>query len=72
MPDTTRREIHLKGDIQMKLTAPKNITWWIAVILGALGLLGHFGVIAVLSPYAFWLVTAGLILLVVATLVRNL
>jgi hypothetical protein len=56
----------------MKLTPPKTITWWIAVILGVLGLLGHFGTIAALSPYAFWLVTAGLVLLVVACLVRNL
>jgi hypothetical protein len=56
----------------MKLTPPKVITWWIAVILGVLGLLGHFGVIAGLSPYSFWLVTAGLVLLVVATLVKKL
>jgi hypothetical protein len=56
----------------MKLTPPKNITWWIAVILGVLGLLGHFGTIAALKQYDFWLVVAGLALLVVATLVRNL
>jgi 4-hydroxybenzoate polyprenyltransferase len=62
----------MKGDTKMKLTPPKVITWWIAVILGVLGLLGHFGTIAALSPYAFWLVTAGLVLLVLATLVRDL
>jgi hypothetical protein len=56
----------------MKLTPPKVVTWWIAVILGVLGLLGHFGTIGALGQYAFWLVTAGLALLVVATLVRNL
>jgi hypothetical protein len=56
----------------MKLSAPMVITWWIAVILGALGLLGYLGVITGLSTYAFWLVTAGLVLLVVATLVKNL
>jgi 4-hydroxybenzoate polyprenyltransferase len=56
----------------MRLTPPKNVTWWVAVILGVLGLLGHFGTIAVLSPYAFWFVVAGLVLLVVACLVRNL
>ena len=56
----------------MKLTPPKVITWWIALILGGLGLLGHFGTIAALSQYAFLLVTAGLILMLVATLVKNL
>ena len=26
----------------MKLSAPKTITWWIAVVLGVLGILGSF------------------------------
>ena len=26
--------------MKMKLTAPKVITWWIAVIVGVLGILG--------------------------------
>jgi len=56
----------------MKLTPPKVITWWIAVALGVLGLLGHFGTIAALSAYSFWLVTAGLALLVLATLIKDL
>jgi 4-hydroxybenzoate polyprenyltransferase len=56
----------------MKLTPPKVITWWIALILGVLGLLGFLGVIAGLNQYAFWLVTAGLALLLVAALVKNL
>jgi hypothetical protein len=56
----------------MKLSAPKVITWWVAVILGVLGLLGHFGTIAALGQYAFWLVTAGLVLLVLATLIKEL
>ena len=51
----------------MKLTPPKVITWWIALILGVLALLGHFGTTAARASYAFWLVTAGLVLLVVGT-----
>jgi hypothetical protein len=48
------------------------ITWWIAVILGVLALLGHLGTIAALAPYAFWLALAGLVLLLLATLIKNL
>jgi hypothetical protein len=66
------RDIYLKGDTIMRLTPPKVITWWIALILGALGLLGYTDTIAALSPYSFWLVMAGLVLLLIATLVRNL
>jgi uncharacterized membrane protein YtjA (UPF0391 family) len=56
----------------MKLTPPKVITWWIALILGVLGLLGFTGTIAALSPYSFWLVMAGLVLMLVATLIKDL
>ena len=56
----------------MRLTRPKQITWWIAVALGVLGLLGHWGVVAPLGAYAFWLVTAGLVVLALATLLRDL
>ncbi len=54
----------------MKLTPPKQITFWIAIILGVLGILGF--VIPVLAPFAFWLVLAGLVLLVIALLVKGL
>ena len=56
----------------MKLSAPKVITWWIAVVLGVLGLLGYTGNVAGLNAYSFWLVMAGLVLMLVATLVKNL
>lgn len=56
----------------MKLSAPKVIVWWIAVILGVLGLLGHYAIVSALGVYAFWLVTAGLVLLVLATLLKGL
>ena len=54
------------------LSAPKVITWVIAVILGLLGLLGELDIVADLSTYAFWLVAAGLVLLVLATLLKDL
>jgi hypothetical protein len=55
-----------------KLSAPKVTTWWIAVGLGVLGLLGYTGTIAALSEFAFWLVVAGLVLLVLGTLLNDL
>jgi hypothetical protein len=56
----------------MRLSRPKNVTWWIAVILGAAGVLGKLGVIPVLGSAAFWLVFAGFLLLVLATLFKGL
>jgi hypothetical protein len=56
----------------MKLTPPKVVTWWIALILGALALLGHLNVIAALAKYDFWLAIVGLALLLVASFVKDL
>ena len=64
--------VYVKGDTKMKVSAPKAITWSVALILGVLALLGHFGTVAALAQYAFWFAIAGLALLLVATLIRNL
>jgi hypothetical protein len=55
----------------MKLSAPKNLTWWIAVILGVLGLLGTLFT-AGLSSLWVWLLLLGFALLAVATMVDGL
>ena len=53
----------------MKLSEPKTITFWIAVILGVLGIvayiIGH-------STYAFGLTLLGLIVLVLGNLIKSL
>ena len=56
----------------MKPSAPKVITWWVAFVLGVLGLLGYAGNVSGLSAYSFWLVFAGLVLMLVATIVKGL
>jgi len=56
----------------MKLNAPKTITWWIAVVLGVLGILGNFVAIPVASEYAFWLVAIAFVLLALATALTGL
>jgi hypothetical protein len=54
----------------MKLSEPKVITWWIAVILGVLGIVAFF--VASISAYAFWLVLVGLVVLVLGNLLKGL
>jgi len=56
----------------MKLSAPKNITWWIAVIIGVLGILGNYTTIQFVSANAFWFVAFGFVLLALATLFKEL
>lgn len=56
----------------MKLSAPKQITWIIALILGIVGFLGFLVTIPLISGIAFWLVLIGLALLLVATSTRGL
>lgn len=56
----------------MKLSPPKNITWFVALILAVLALLGNSGTIAALSPYAFWLALVAAALMLLATIVRGL
>jgi hypothetical protein len=54
----------------MRLSAPKNLTWWIAVVLGVLGLIGTF--VPAMSSFNFWLVFLGFALLAVATMIEGL
>lgn len=56
----------------MKLSAPKNITWRIAVILGVLGLLGSFVTMPVISGLSFWLLFLGFAVLAVATFIEGI
>lgn len=58
----------------MKLSAPRVITWWIAVILGVLGILLHLGLFTVsaLTPYIFWMVALAFVILAIATLIRKM
>lgn len=56
----------------MTLSAPKVITFWIAMILVLVGVLASQGFIAELAINSFWLVVAGFVLLALANLVRGL
>ncbi len=58
--------------MNLKLTPPKEITFWIAVALGLLGLFSFLGTFTLLPIDAFWLVFIGLALLVAALLIKDL
>lgn len=56
----------------MRLSAPTQPVWLIAIVLGVLGILGAFVAIPFVSAYSFWLVVVAFVLLVIATMARGL
>ena len=58
--------------MKLKLNSPKNITWWVAVVVGVLGILGNFITLPVVSAAAFWFVAIGFVLLALGTSVKGL
>jgi hypothetical protein len=56
----------------MSLSAPKQITFWIALILAVLGILGTFVTIPFVTGYAFWFVVVGFVLLALGNLMEGL
>ncbi|MBR4265477.1 MAG: hypothetical protein IKQ46_05395 [Bacteroidales bacterium] len=55
----------------MKLSAPKNSVWIVAVVLGVLGILGKFVAIPYVSQYAFAILAVGFVILAIACLLKN-
>lgn len=55
----------------MKLSPPKHITFWIAVIVALLGVLASFVTIPVLSGFSFWLVVIGFVILAAGNLIEG-
>ncbi|MBN2416221.1 hypothetical protein JXO52_10285 [bacterium] len=55
----------------MKLNAPKKQVWWIALILAALGVVGRFVDIPVVTEYSFWFLLVGYILLFLGTFLKG-
>ncbi|MBN1643185.1 MAG: hypothetical protein JXA09_18270 [Anaerolineae bacterium] len=56
----------------MKLNAPKQLTWWISVILLIVGVIASLINVPVLTGLGLWIVVIGHVLLLVATLISNL
>lgn len=55
----------------LKLNAPTQSIWLIAVICGCLGLLSHFVHIPQISGNELWLVAVGFVLLVLSTVFKK-
>jgi len=56
-----------------RLSAPTMAVWLIALIVGAVGIFNHLGVLHLrIGVEDFWLVAGSLILLLVANLLRGL
>ena len=56
----------------MKLSAPKNVTFLLAIIVGVLGIVGQFVNIPFVSANNFWFVAAGYVLLVLGVFLKGL
>jgi hypothetical protein len=56
----------------MNLSAPKQVTFWVAVALAVLGLLGVLFAIPFVTGAAFWFVLVGFVLLALACLLTGL
>ena len=52
-------------------SAPNQVVWILALIVGFLGILGHYTQIDVLSKYNYEMLLIGFILLVIGTVYRK-
>jgi hypothetical protein len=56
----------------MKPTAPTTLVWILGLIIGILGIIGHFVSIHGLSDISFWLLLGGYVLLALGTTFKGL
>ncbi|AER56964.1 hypothetical protein DSC_11600 [Pseudoxanthomonas spadix BD-a59] len=54
------------------LSAPTSGTFFLSLLLGGLGVAAKLHYIPALVPYAFWLVCAGLVVLLLGNLLKSL
>ncbi len=54
----------------MKLSAPKNITFYIAVILAVIALIGFF--VAAMEPFAPWLMLIAFVVLALGNMFEGM
>ena len=55
----------------MKLSRPKVIVFWIAVILAAVGFLSFLGIIPIAAATGFWALVIGFVILALGNLLKD-
>jgi hypothetical protein len=55
----------------MRLTAPTKNVFWISVVVAIVGLIAKLGVVAFLTPYAFWLMVVAFVLLALGVALKG-
>ncbi len=58
--------------MKLKLSAPKQITWWIAVALGVIAILNHYNILSLAGSNEFLFLMAGFLLFAIATTNKGL
>jgi len=53
-------------------SSPKKITWIIGLILGALGIIGHYANVQILAEYEYLLLLVGFLVLAAGTTFREI
>jgi hypothetical protein len=63
-----------KGATTMKLSPPKHVTWWIALVAGGVDVVEHYRVVhlPVIGGYSVFLIVGAWALLVLATALKGL
>jgi hypothetical protein len=55
----------------MKLSPPKQITFWVAVVVALVGLLGALLKISVLETYGIWVLALGFVILALGNILEG-
>jgi hypothetical protein len=58
----------------MKLSAPKVVSWWLALLLVILGIILEMGLVPIIAGfavYSFWLVVLGYVILFLGTIFKG-
>jgi hypothetical protein len=56
----------------MQLSAPKQITFWIAVVVAVVGLLGALLKVSVLDTWGIWVLALGFVILAIGNLMEGM